>query len=318
MMIRSMLDFDLSIVIPIFNEEGCLLALEAELERVMVVLPPRTEVLLVDDGSSDRSPELLREMATRRPWARVVKLRRNFGQTMAMAAGFDLARGKIIVCMDADLQNDPEDIPRLLDMMEKGFDIVSGWRLRRQDKLWTRRLPSMAANWLIGRILGIRIHDYGCSLKAYNARVMKSLDLYSDMHRFLPALAWRCGARVTEITVNHRPRAAGKSKYGLSRVFKVAIDILVIKMIVDFSDRPAHAFGKIGALFLFLSLVCTPLFFYNLVENYRAGNIVLPTIIMVTSLTAFYFFVLGVLSDLIVRVWSRDATRYARSTMIEV
>ena len=144
MMNRSMLDFDLSIVIPIFNEEGCLLALETELERVMVVLPPRTEVLLVDDGSSDRSPELLREIAARRPWARIVKLRRNFGQTMAMAAGFDLARGKIIVCMDADLQNDPEDIPRLLDVMEKGFDIVSGWRLRRQDKLWTRRLPSKA------------------------------------------------------------------------------------------------------------------------------------------------------------------------------
>lgn len=310
-------DVELSLVIPIYNEEKCIPPLEAELIRVMPLLPARTEVVFVDDGSRDGSSALLREVVARRPWARMVRLRRNFGQTQAIATGFQYARGKTIVCMDGDLQNDPEDIPRLLERMEAGYDIVSGWRKNRQDKLWTRKLPSRVANWLIGQILGVRLHDYGCSLKAYDARIMKSLRLYSDMHRFLPALATRCGARVTEIPVNHRARTLGKSKYGLSRVFKVAVDIIVIKLITDFSDRPAHAFGRMAGVFLFVGLLTVPLFLYNISQGYRAKNIVLPSVIFLCALSSLYFFALGMLGDLIVRVRNRDSTNYARSTMVE-
>jgi glycosyltransferase involved in cell wall biosynthesis len=311
-------ELDLSIIIPIYNEEGSIPSLEAELVRVMDLLPERTEVLFVDDGSKDATPRLLAEITTRHAWAKVVKLRRNFGQTQAMAAGFAQSCGKVLVCMDGDLQNDAEDIPRLLEKMEEGFDIVSGWRRRRQDRFLTRRLPSICANWLIGQILGVRLHDYGCSLKAYNARVMKALKLYSDMHRFLPALARRCGARVTEISVNHRPRAFGKSKYGLSRVLKVMIDIVVVKFVVDFSDRPSHAFGVLGSLSLFICWLTVPLFVYNQNQDYRTGNVVLPAIIALTAMSAMYYFIVGIYFDLIIRASRHDASRYARSTMVEI
>ncbi|MCA9323462.1 MAG: glycosyltransferase family 2 protein [Planctomycetes bacterium] len=308
---------DLSIIIPVFNEEECLPVLESELARVLQVLPGRSEVVFVDDGSSDGSFEILAGLVERRSWARVVRLRKNFGQTQAMAAGIDLARGETLICMDADLQNDPDDIPRLLETMEQGYDIVSGWRRHRKDKFISRRLPSICANWLIGRFLGVKIHDYGCSLKAYDARIMKALHLYSDMHRFLPALAWKCGARVTEIEVNHRPRIYGKSKYGLSRVFKVLLDMVVIKLIVDFSARPAHYFGLVGAVFGALALWVLPFYVVNLIEDYRV-NVVLPSVIVLFGLTGLYFFMLSVIGDLIVRVGRHDATEYARSTAVEI
>ncbi|MCB9831161.1 MAG: glycosyltransferase family 2 protein [Planctomycetes bacterium] len=311
------MNLDLSIIVPVFNEEEALPRLEEELAEILHLLPKRTEVILVDDGSTDRSFEILSAMARRRSWVVVVRLATNFGQTQAMAAGIDAAQGEVLVCMDADLQNDPRDIPRLLEKMEMGFDIVSGWRRDRKDKLVSRRLPSICANWLIGWLLGVKIHDYGCSLKAYDARIMKSLHLYSDMHRFLPALAWKCGARVTEIPVNHRPREYGTSKYGLSRVFKVFIDIIVIKMIVDFSSRPAHYFGVIGSFFLIAGLIVLPFFVLNLVADYRT-NLVLPSVLIMVGVTALYFFLMGALGDLIVRVGHHDATEYARSTATEL
>ncbi|MEE9392194.1 MAG: glycosyltransferase family 2 protein [Planctomycetota bacterium] len=311
------MDVDLSVIIPVFNEEDNIEPLEAELQAVLETLPGRSEVIFVDDGSSDRSFERLREVVSRRDWARVVKMKRNFGQTQAMAAGFDYARGSVLICMDADLQNDPRDIPRLLERMDQGFDIVSGWRKDRKDKFLTRRFPSICANWLIGRIVGVRIHDYGCSLKAYDARVVKSLNLYSDMHRFLPALASKCGARVTEITVNHRARLHGESKYGLSRVFKVVIDIAVIKLIVDFAARPIHAFGPIAAIYMLAVLFTLPFFVINLAVGYRV-NVVIPTIMVLFAMGALYFFGIGMLADLVVRVGRDDTARYARATAMEL
>ena len=314
---REMNELDVSIVIPVFNEEECLPLLERELDDVLTELPETAEVILVDDGSTDRSFAVLRDMASRHSWVRVIRLKRNFGQTQAMAAGFDHARGATIICMDADLQNDPRDIPQLLEQRDKGFDIVSGWRRDRQDTWLTRRIPSIVANWLIGRVCGIRLHDYGCTLKAYNARVMEALHLYSDMHRFLPALAQKSGARVTEVAVNHRPREFGQSKYGLSRIVKVALDMIVIKLVVDFSHRPAHAFGKIASWFLIAFVISAVFFVWNLLAEYRAWNVVLPTILILTAVSALYFFMLGVIGDLIVRVGRHDDSAYAKSTAIE-
>lgn len=314
---RTVVQPELSIIIPVFNEEDCVLRLEAELVPVLEDVGVPSEVIFVDDGSTDETFILLEEVVSRRPWARLIRLKRNFGQTQAMAAGFDQASGKTLVCLDADLQNDPKDIPRLLEKMDEGYDIVSGWRRDRKDTWLTRRLPSICANWLISRWLGVRIHDYGCSLKAYNARIMKALHLYSDMHRFLPALASQCGARVTEITVNHRAREFGVSKYGLSRVFKVAIDLIVLKLIVDFSNRPSHAFGIVGMFFVAGALLIVPLFAWNVAVDYRV-NTVLPAIMIIFMLCAVNFFVLGVLGDLIVRVGKTDNTAHARSTAVEL
>ncbi len=309
---------DLSIIIPLLNEEECIPKLAEELDEVLGYLPGTKEVIFVDDGSTDGSFEILARLTAEKSWARVVKLKRNFGQTQAMAAGFDVARGEVLVCMDADLQNDPRDIPKLIEKLEEGYDIVSGWRKDRKDKFFTRRLPSMCANRLLGKVLGVRIHDYGCSLKAYDARVVKSLHLYSDMHRFLPALAQKCGARVTEIPVNHRPRLFGTSKYGLSRVFKVVFDMTVIKLIVDFSNRPAHYFGVWGTVFLLGALWSTPFLIINLMRGWNNDRIVIPSIVILMLLTSVYFYVLGMLGDLIVRVGQHDATEYARSTAVEV
>jgi glycosyltransferase involved in cell wall biosynthesis len=308
---------ELSIIIPVYNEEDCVLRLEAELAPVVEDVGVPTEVILVDDGSSDETFSLLAEVASRRSWCRVIRLKRNFGQTQAMAAGIDQAEGETLVCLDADLQNDPKDIPRLLQKMSEGYDIVSGWRKDRKDTFLTRRLPSICANWMISRWLGVRIHDYGCSLKAYDARIMKALHLYSDMHRFLPALASQCGARVTEITVNHRPRLYGESKYGLSRVFKVAIDLIALKLIVDFSNRPSHAFGIIGMFFVLGAFMLMPLFAWNVAVGYRV-NTVLPAIMIIFMLCAVNFFVIGILGDLIVRVGNTDRTDHARSTAVEL
>ncbi len=311
------MSIEVSIIVPVFNEEEALPSLEAELAEVMQTLPENSEVVLVDDGSTDGSFDFLAQIVKRRVWAKVVRLKTNFGQTQAMAAGIDEAQGAVLVCMDADLQNDPKDIPRLLDKMDMGYDVVSGWRADRKDKFLTRRLPSICANWIIGLLTGVRIHDYGCSLKAYDARIMKSLHLYSDMHRFLPALAWKCGARVTEIKVNHRPRIYGVSKYGLSRLFKVIVDLAVIKMVVDFSSRPAHYFGLIGGVFFAGGLVVAPFLFWNMMADYRV-NIVLPAVLILMLVTALYFFLLGTLGDLIVRVGNHDAAEYARSTVVEI
>lgn len=238
--------YAVSIVIPVFNEEESLLQLYGEIGLAMEALPGRRyEVIFVDDGSTDGSAKICRTLAAREG-VRAIIFRRNFGQTAAMAAGFDAARGAVIVPMDADLQNDPRDIPRLLEKIDEGYDVVSGWRARRQDKFFSRRLPSLVANWLISRITGVKLHDYGCSLKAYHRDLAEHMHLYGEMHRFLPVLASWAGASVVEIPVNHRPRSFGRSKYGIDRTLRVVLDLITIKFLMSYRTKPMQVFGKWG------------------------------------------------------------------------
>jgi len=238
---------DLSVVMPVFNEAGNLPVLHAELKAVLDRLGRSYEILAVDDGSTDGSLEVLRRLQKEDPHLRIIRFRRNFGQTAAFAAGFDHARGRIVITIDADGQNDPADIPRLLEVMEEGeYDIVSGWRQDRKEPFITRRFPSVVANRIISRTTGVRLHDYGCSLKAYRAEVVKNVHLYGELHRFIPALAGRMGVRVAEVPVNDRPRAYGKSKYGLSRTIRVLLDLFTVTYLLSFSSRPMQLFGLIG------------------------------------------------------------------------
>lgn len=247
--------YAVSIVIPVFNEEESLLQLYGEICAAMEALPGRRyEVIFVDDGSTDGSAKICRTLAAREG-VRAIVFRRNFGQTAAMAAGFDAARGAVIVPMDADLQNDPRDIPRLLEKMEEGFDVVSGWRARRQDKFFSRRLPSLVANWLISQITGVRLHDYGCSLKAYHRDLAEHMHLYGEMHRFMPVLASWAGASVVEIPVNHRPRSFGRSKYGIDRTLRVILDLITIKFLMSYRTKPMQVFGKWGLYALFMGFM---------------------------------------------------------------
>jgi len=247
---------DLSVVVPLYNEEECVEPLYVALISALADFPGSFEMLFVDDGSKDTTFELADQLASKDSRLRVVKFRGNYGQTPAMAAGIDLARGRVIVTMDGDLQNDPKDIPLLLEEIDAGYDIAVGWRHKRHDVFLTRKLPSMIANWLIGKVTGVPIKDNGCSLKAYRASVIKEVPLYSEMHRFIPAMASMAGARVAEIKVRHHPRRFGESKYGLSRVYKVLLDILVIKTVVSFTSRPLLWFGMLAIPFALLSIIC--------------------------------------------------------------
>ena len=238
------------------------------------------------------------------------------GQTSAMAAGLDIASGDVIVFMDADLQNDPRDIPRLLQKLDEGYDLVSGWRKNRQDHAFTRTIPSKVANRIIGWVTGVRVHDYGCTLKAYRASVVKPLNLYSDMHRFLPALCASAGARVTEMVVDHHPRTLGQSKYGLDRIFKVVFDLVVIKMIMTFSDRPVHYFGMVSLGFLVLTAFGVALWMWNLAEGWHGGTVILPAVIILGLCSFLYFLFMGLLADLIVRV-RRGGNEIARAAVTE-
>ena len=242
----------ISIVIPVFNEEGSLPQLKKELQDVMQSLAPLTaEVLFVDDGSTDGSRALLRQFAAEDSRLKVLLFQRNYGQTAAMSCGIGEATGDVIIPMDADLQNDPADIPLLLAKVREGYSCVSGWRKNRQDAFWSRTLPSRLANALITWMTGVRLHDYGCSLKAYRSNIIKDVQLYGEMHRFIPAYAAWSGARVTEVAVNHRSRQYGVSKYGILRVFKVLLDLIVVKFLVRYFNRPMHFFGAIGMMGFF-------------------------------------------------------------------
>jgi glycosyltransferase involved in cell wall biosynthesis len=239
-----------SIVIPLLNEIENLEPLYAQLKSLLDALDRSCEVILVDDGSTDGSLEALRKLQLRDERFHVISLRRNFGQTAAFSAGFDHAHGDIIITMDGDLQNDPRDIPRLLEKMDEGYDIVSGWRVNRQDKFLTRRLPSWLANKLISRITGVELHDFGCSLKAYRREVLANTKLYGELHRFVPALAGWMGVRVAEMPVNHEARKYGRSKYGLNRTIRVLLDLLTVKFLLDYATRPVQIFGLMGLLSL--------------------------------------------------------------------
>lgn len=244
----------ISIVVPVYNEEDGLLLLYDEIKRAAESLQRSYEIIFTDDGSRDRTFELLKQVRNQDSLVKVIRFRKNYGQTAAMAAGFEHARGDIIISMDGDLQNDPTDIPLLLSKLNEGFDVVCGWRKNRQDKFWTRRVPSVIANWIIGLVTGVKIHDNGCSLKAYRASVIKQVRLYGELHRFIPAMSTIAGARIGEIVVNHHPRRFGASKYGIGRVWRVILDIFTVKMITGFAARPMLWFGYMGLLFLLLSL----------------------------------------------------------------
>jgi len=247
----------LSVVVPVFDEEESLRPLHREISETLQKLPLDSyEIILVDDGSTDGSYDVACELHEKDPDHLVlIRLRRNFGQTAAIAAGFDAARGDVIVTIDADLQNDPRDIPRLLEKMDEGFEVVSGWRSARQDTMLTRRLPSEIANRLISRITGIELHDFGCTLKAYDHRVTENLQLYGEMHRFIPALATWGGASVAEIEVNHRSRRFGRSKYRIDRTLRVILDLITVKFLLSYSTKPMQVFGRWGVYSIALGLL---------------------------------------------------------------
>ncbi len=239
-----------SIVVPMFNEQDTVKPLYHSIADTMQKTDYDFEVIFVDDGSTDETLSELLTVQEQNTNMKVISLRKNFGQTASMSAGFDHAQGEIIVSMDGDLQNDPEDIPKLLKGIEDGYDIVSGWRVKRKDKLILRKIPSVSANWLISKITGVKLHDYGCSLKAYRPDVIKSIKLYGEMHRFIPALASWNGANILEIPVNHNPREFGESKYGIWRTFRVIMDLLTVKFMLSFFTKPLHMLGFWGFIFI--------------------------------------------------------------------
>src|SRR3954469_913994 len=246
---------ELSLFLPVLDEEENLRPMHAKIQAALDALGKSAEVIYVDDGSTDDSLNILKEIAGADPRVRVISLRRNYGQTAAMSAGIDAAKGDILIPMDADLQNDPADISRLLDKLNEGYDVVSGWRKNRQDKLISRKIPSQIANRIISWIGGVHLHDYGCSLKAYRRDVIQDVKLYGEMHRFIPIYASWAGARVTEIPVDHHARTMGKSKYGISRTIKVIFDLMTIKFMASYQTKPLYVFGTCGVVAFIISLL---------------------------------------------------------------
>ncbi len=292
-----------SVVIPVYNEEDNVQALHENLESVLDSLDREYEIIYVDDGSSDRTLPFLEAIQGSDPAVVVLSLRRNFGQTAAFAAGFDFARGDVVITMDGDLQNDPRDIPKLLELI-KDNDLVSGWRKKRKDPFLSRRLPSMAANWLISKVTGVQLHDYGCSLKAYRRDVIKNLRLYGEMHRFIPAVASWYGVRVAEVETTHHPRLRGKSKYGITRTIKVVLDLITVKFLQSFSTKPLQFFGSIGMGCGFLGFL---LLAYLTLEKVVFGNpiggrplLLLGALLLIVGIQ---FIGMGLLGEMIVRVY---------------
>jgi glycosyltransferase involved in cell wall biosynthesis len=294
----------MSIVIPVFDEERNVGPLVRELVSVLRPLGVPFEIVMVDDASGDGTLAALRDLIPSTPELVVIALRRNFGQTLALLAGLDHAQGDAVVTMDGDLQNDPRDIPRLVAELSRGAHAVSGWRRERKDAILQRRLPSWIANWLIQRLLGVPLHDQGCALKAYRRDVVRSLDLYADMHRFIGLMTLPLGASLTEIEVHHRPRLAGSSSYGPSRAFKVLVDLFTIKMLAQFQDRPARWFAILGSPFLFTGVLAllTPLI--------TGSGLVVPGTIALISATTFGFcLLLGVLGEAAIELARGGARR---------
>jgi glycosyltransferase involved in cell wall biosynthesis len=300
---------DLSVVVPVFNEEDNVDGLIDELTRALEPTGRSYEILCVDDGSSDQSFAKLRAAHERDPRVKVIRFRRNFGQTAAFTAGFDFAAGEWIVTIDADLQNDPADIPALLAKAEEGFDVVSGWRVKRQDALILRKFPSKVANWLIGRVTGVAIHDYGCSLKAYHREVVKNIRLYGELHRFVPAVAASLGIVVAEMPVNHRARTAGVSKYAglyktVKRATKVFLDLLTVRFLLSYSTRPIHVFGVLG-LSCTAAGICLGAYLAVLKFAYGAQLAERPLLLLAVLLVmvGVQLVTMGLLGELVVRTY---------------
>ena len=295
---------EISVVIPVFNEVEGLPALYETLCTALAALPQSAEVVFVDDGSRDGSADLLEALASGDPRVSVIRLRRNYGQTAAIMAGIQHSTGAVIIPMDADGQNEPGDIPLLLAKLNEGFDVVSGWRKQREDKALTRRLPSVIANRLISLVMGVRLHDYGCTLKAYRREVLQDVRLYGEMHRFIPVFASWEGARVAEVAVRHHPRRFGKSKYGLGRVMRVLLDLLTLFFIGRAMDRPMQFFGKVGAGALAASVLA---FAWALVLRFSFDTSLvqtpLPLLAATLGLSGVLFLLLGIMSEIMSRTY---------------
>ena len=295
---------DISLVIPLYNEEENVQLLYEELKSVLVGMPCRAEIVFVDDGSRDRTMAILETIQAADETVRAVSLRRNFGQTAAMTAGFDHARGEVIITMDGDMQNDPHDIPQMLAKLNEGFDVVTGWRFDRQDPFLSRKLPSQMANRLISWVTEVKLHDYGCTLKAFRREVIENINLYGEMHRFIPAIASGMGISFTEVKVNHRARRFGTSKYGISRTIRVVLDLITVKFMLSYATRPLHVFGTVGvvssALGALIALIMTvqrQLFGVALANR--------PLLLMAVLLIfmGIQFITIGLLAELVVRTY---------------
>lgn len=292
---------ELSVVIPVYNEEANVEALYLELTRALEDVVTDYEVIFVDDGSTDRTLDELRSICDHDPRVEVLRFARNYGQTAAIQAGFAQARGQTVVTMDGDLQNDPADIERLLALVDDGYDIVAGWRKKRKDYLLTRRIPSVAANWLIRHLVG-GVHDNGCGLKAYRREIVQRASLYSDMHRFLVPMLSLSGGRVTELVVNHRPRRAGTTKYGLSRIWKFALDIITLKMLLRFSSHPAAWFAILGAPFGIIGVLATVASLYLWLLDISAYPVVATAIAIIAFFATVHVVLFGMIAELVVRL----------------
>ncbi len=294
----------LSIVIPVYNEEESLPRFHQELSQVLDKLEEKSEIIYINDGSRDRSQEILTKIKEEDPRVTVIEFRRNFGQTAAMSAGFDRAQGEVIITLDADLQNDPRDIPLFLQKINEGYDLVSGWRKKRQDTFLTRKIPSRIANGLISRLTGVSLHDYGCSLKAYRREVIKNIRLYGDMHRFIPALASLVGARITEIEVRHHPRRFGRSKYGLSRTIKVILDLITLFFLLRFLTKPMRFFGSLGLLALISGFILgLYLSLLKIISGASIGGRPLLLLAVLLIVSGIQLVALGLLGELLARIY---------------
>lgn len=305
---KNKIPIGLSVVVPVYNEEGSIIPLYNSIRDACEIVQRHYEIIFIDDGSQDKSFSQLETLHQNDPHVKVIRFRKNYGQTAAMAAGFRGASGDVVVSMDGDLQNDPADLPRLLAKIDEGYDVVCGWRKDRKDKLISRKIPSRIANWIIGKITKVSIHDNGCSLKAYRRKVIKQVSLYSELHRFIPAMSSLAGARIAEIVVTHHARQFGASKYGISRAWKVFSDLFLIKLLTGFAARPSLWFG-LGALFAILFGVG------GVLSGISVGlfSIIFPTIALLFFCLAGHLLVMGVLGEIII-----DAGNYRPSKMIVV
>jgi glycosyltransferase involved in cell wall biosynthesis len=307
-----------SIVAPLYNEEDNVEILHERLSSVLSGVGQDYEIIFVDDGSTDGTLSLLESIQKKDSNVLVLSLRRNFGQTAAFAAGFDFAAGDVIVTIDGDLQNDPADIPKLLELI-KDYDLVSGWRKKRKDPFIMRRLPSMIANWLISRVTGVRLHDYGCSLKAYRRDVVKNLRLYGEMHRFIPAVASWYGVRIAEVETTHHPRLRGKSKYGISRTVKVLLDLVTVKFLQSFSTKPMQFFGPMGIVFSLMGVgISLYLTIEKLINNVSIGGRPLLLLGALLIIVGVQFVGMGLLGEMLVRVYHESQRKpiYAVKKML--
>jgi glycosyltransferase involved in cell wall biosynthesis len=311
---------ELSVVIPVYNEEASLEPLIDELRSTLDASGKSYEIVVVDDGSIDGTYPLILTLHRKEPRLKAVRLKRNYGQTAAVAAGFAHADGDIIIAMDGDGQNDPRDIPAMLEKIKEGYDLVCGWRSPRRDALLSRRVPSRAANGLISWMTGVRLHDYGCTLKAIKRDLAKEMRLYGDMHRFIPAIAFERGAKIVEMKVHHRPRRGGKSKYGMARTFRVMLDLLTVKFLLSYATRPLHIFGVVGLIcggagFLIAAYLTLEKFVYGVPMGARPLLLLSILLIMI----AFQFITMGLLGEMLARTYheSQDKPIYAIKEILD-